>query len=526
MNENRNFMLSATDKKLVGWPIRFNESAMIKDFFEVIDSHALDGVNMAGIPLIYNHNFDSLPLARTPQTMKLTVKPEGLYMEASISESNISVYEAVKRGDITGMSFGFRVAGESFDPRTNTRTIMKISEILEISLAPNPAYESATVETRNKMQEAKTMNTLTEIEKRATELESEINNGKNDPQLRTELAALKDKIKDAETRARTFREDFSYMTGDRKEMNDVTYRNAFYKSLLGQALTEAETTSINTARETRSDAFNTASNSAAVLPTHTLDEIIRKARDQRGLIPAMRSFNIPAKVSVPVSTPSTRAAWHVEGANVETENATLAPVIFDNFELVKIFSMSAKVRKTSIDNFEAYLADELRETVFEAIEDTAINGTGTNEPLGLLAGVTWTNANSLTSDELTYSDILGAVSTLKGGYTAGASWLMSTATLYSHIYTMLDGIQRPIFNPENGGRILGYSVILSDYVPDNTVIFGNFSYLAYNMPEGVLIETSTDSAFRKNLIDIRATAIADIKVLVPEAFVKLTVAQG
>ena len=46
--------------------------------------------------------------------------------------------------------------------------------------------------------------------------------------------------------------------------------------------------------------------------------------------------------------------------------------------------------------------------------------------------------------------------------------------------------------------------------------------MGYNMPEGITVETSRESSFKKGLIDYRAMAIADCKPIVSEAFVKLT----
>ena len=58
-------------------------------------------------------------------------------------------------------------------------------------------------------------------------------------------------------------------------------------------------------------------------------------------------------------------------------------------------------------------------------------------------------------------------------------------------------------------------------MPDDTAILGNFRYMGYNLPEGIVIETSRESSFRKGLIDYRVMAIADCKPILPEAFVKL-----
>ena len=61
-------------------------------------------------------------------------------------------------------------------------------------------------------------------------------------------------------------------------------------------------------------------------------------------------------------------------------------------------------------------------------------------------------------------------------------------------------------------------------IADNVILFGNFGqYLGYNLPNGIVIETSRESSFKSGLIDYRAIAIADCKPLVNEAFVKLTI---
>ena len=64
--------------------------------------------------------------------------------------------------------------------------------------------------------------------------------------------------------------------------------------------------------------------------------------------------------------------------------------------------------------------------------------------------------------------------------------------------------------------------MVDDYLPAETIIFGNFNYMGYNMPEGITIEASRESSFKKGLIDYRAMAVADCKPIVEEAFVKLT----
>ena len=314
------------------------------------------------------------------------------------------------------------------------------------------------------------------------------------------------------------------------------YRSAFFKTMLDQKLTPVEQEAFNVGMkeaEKRNDAFITSSNASAVLPTQTLNEVVKKARTMGGIIGECRHFAIPTKIAIPVGTPSTKASWHTEAQAVDSENVTVASVTFDGYEIMKVFSISAKARKMSINAFEAYLVDELTACVMETIADALINGTGSNQGSGLET-ITWSTSGAnknhvqiASSGSFTYAKIVEFVALLKRGYAQGAKIAMNNATLYTVFYGMLDGAQRPIFiadpKDESVGKILGFPVVIDDNIADNVCYLGNFSkYLGYNMPEGITIEASRESSFKKGVIDYRALAIADCKPIVSEAFVKLS----
>ena len=323
------------------------------------------------------------------------------------------------------------------------------------------------------------------------------------------------------------------------------YRSAFLKNLLGQQLTDVEQNAFNVAlsvAEKRSDEFNNSTNAAAVLPTTMLNEVISKARKIGGLMAESRAFNVPTKLAIPVGTPGSKAAWHVEGEKVDTEKAVTTNVIFDGYEIIKIFSISAKVRKMSIAAFESYLTDELTACVMECIADALVNGTGSGQGTGL-ESITWVETEGATQNavevahgsEVTLADVVEAAGLLKRGYAQGAKWAMNNKTLYNRFFTMADSNNQPIFVAKtlgekaagDVGRVLGFDVIIDDNIADDVIYLGNFAkYLGYNMPDGIMIDVSKESSFNKGLIDYRAMAIADCKPIVEEAFVKLYVAES
>lgn len=313
-------------------------------------------------------------------------------------------------------------------------------------------------------------------------------------------------------------------------LNSPEYRSAFFKSLLGHKLTEFEQAAYNRAMgDQRADAFASSTSAAAVLPTQTLNEVVKKARTMGGIMGACRAFNIPSKIAVPIGTPTAAASWHTEGAAVESEEPTTTSVTFDGYEIMKVFSISEKARKMSVSAFEGYMTQELTASVMECIANALVNGTGSGQGTGLLTGITWEGSNIVPFEAaagLTYAGVVKTVAALKRGYANGAAWAMNNATLYNCFYGLVDANERPIFiadpKSEGIGKILGFPVIIDDYMPDETAIFGNFNYMGYNMPEGITVEVSRESSFKKGLIDYRAMAIADCKPIVPEAFVKLT----
>ena len=380
--------------------------------------------------------------------------------------------------------------------------------------------------------------TIKEIEARAAEIKNLV---ETDPAadvdaLNIDVAGLQQAKANLEERSQNFIQttfsplasmNFNNGASQEAETGDVyasqEYRSAFFKTLLGRDLNQSERVAMNRAQfERRSGEFASTSNAAAIIPTQTLNEIIRKARTMGGLISVCRSFSMPSKIAIPVGTPSDKAAWHTEGATVDAEKNVPVTVSFGAYEILKVFSISAAAETMTISAFENYLTDELAACVMATIEDSLVNGTGTDQGTGLLNTDGVTSA-TYTKAGATYKDLVTIIPKLKRGYAAGAKWAMNNATLYNQIYGMVDGNKRPVFitdpKGESMGKILGFDVVIDDNIEDGTMIFGNFQYMAYNMPSGIMVDKSTQSSFRSGLIDYRAMALADTKCIVPEAFV-------
>lgn len=167
-------------------------------FFEVIDRGAFEDENsLRDVALFVNHNFEQIPLARSRRnngnsTMTLKVDDVGLAIRAKLDvENNLdakALWSAVRRGDIQGMSFAFRVGDEEWqniDSEMPTRRIKKISRVFEVSAVAFPAYEQTDISARA------AADTL-ESAKRA--LENARGKSSEDDRAQIELFRLKNRI--------------------------------------------------------------------------------------------------------------------------------------------------------------------------------------------------------------------------------------------------------------------------------------------------------------------------------------------
>ena len=138
------------DKKMEikGYAVVFN-SPETYGYTEVIDKHALDDTDMSDVVLRYNHNDSFIVLARTRNgSLKLNTDDTGLMMKANL-QSNITdhknIFNAIKSELIDKQSFAFSVDEDSYDYDTDTRTILKIGKLYDVSVVDQPFYNATDV---------------------------------------------------------------------------------------------------------------------------------------------------------------------------------------------------------------------------------------------------------------------------------------------------------------------------------------------------------------------------------------------
>ena len=151
------------EKIVEGYATKFGVEYELYDFGdyivrEKIDPKAFDGCDMADVIMQYNH--EGRVFARTTNgTLALRIDGTGLHTTADLGGTQLGgqLYEEIRGGYTTKMSFGFRVSEdkrEITEDRENhvttvLRTITKIGKLYDVSPVSIPANDATEISARS-----------------------------------------------------------------------------------------------------------------------------------------------------------------------------------------------------------------------------------------------------------------------------------------------------------------------------------------------------------------------------------------
>ena len=143
--------------KLVGYAAVFDSPSEPLPWTEYVKRGAFtktinDG---ADVRLLIDH--EGVPLARsTSGTLTLTEDDRGLLVESELDPTNpdaARLISALRRGDISQMSFAFRTIKDSWNNDRSVRELREV-QLFDVSVVTFPAYESTVAELRAKQEVA------------------------------------------------------------------------------------------------------------------------------------------------------------------------------------------------------------------------------------------------------------------------------------------------------------------------------------------------------------------------------------
>jgi HK97 family phage major capsid protein len=272
------------------------------------------------------------------------------------------------------------------------------------------------------------------------------------------------------------------------------------------------------------------------------DQFIDRLRDAmvvRGL--GVRVLDgLVGNVDIPKFKASTTGAWVAENAALSATDPQFEKVSLAPKHVGVMTEVSRNMILQSSPDIEGILRDDFAAQLGAALDKAAIQGGGTNEPVGVLGTAGVTDVPGGTAGlALTYANVVALIGAVAGAnaLAQGSLGFLTNTKVTTKAATTLkstaDTSSNFIVDP-GAGMLAGYPLAVTNLVPSNLVkgasgsvcsalIFGAWSemLIGYWSAFDLLVNPYETTAYSKGNVLVRGMLTADIKLRHPESFAKI-----
>ena len=264
----------------------------------------------------------------------------------------------------------------------------------------------------------------------------------------------------------------------------------------------------------------------AVIPTTIANRIIDTVKQVAPIYALTTKFNVKGKLQFPVAKNAITTGYQTEFTDIAS-----SAVGFDNVELDGyLIGALSKVSVSLINNAQfdivGYVVNKIAQSIAEFLEKELIVGSTK------IKGITDTSyedkgvkkVETATKGALTADDLIDTQAALKMNVQDGCQWLMNQAML-TKVRKLKDNNGQYILNPDLrtgfGYELLGKPVMISDEMPADTVVYGNWSAMYVNIHEDINIRQLNEVYAAQHGVGFVAWAELDAKLCELDKFAKL-----
>lgn len=265
----------------------------------------------------------------------------------------------------------------------------------------------------------------------------------------------------------------------------------------------------------------------AVIPTTIANRIIDTVKQIAPIYALTTKFNVKGKLQFPVAKDAITTGYQTEFTDIASSAVGFTNVELDGYLIGALSKVSVSLINNAQFDIVSYVVNKIAQSIAEFLEKELIKG-ATN-----IKGIT--NASyenngvakveSATADQINADDLIDTQATLKMNVQDGCQWLMNQKML-TEVRKLKDNNGQYILNPDLrtgfGYELLGKPVMISDEMPDDTIVYGNWSAMYVNIHEDVNIRQLNEVYAAQHGVGFVAWAELDAKLVELDKFVKLT----
>ena len=228
-----------------------------------------------------------------------------------------------------------------------------------------------------------------------------------------------------------------------------------------------------------------------LIPSEMHDEIVTALREENVMRQICRVIETASEHRIPIQATAPSAAFVNETQAITLSSETFDQKVLNAYKLACGISVSNEILADSFFDLEAHLVQEFSKAIGAVEENALLNGTGVNEPKGLLTEM---SANSAMYQEtvganISADDLVNLVYSVPAPYRKNASFLVNDSTLAA-IRKLKDSNLAYIWESAlalgEPSSLLGFPIYSSEHMPSITsgniaVLFGDFGKFIIGM---------------------------------------------
>ena len=479
---------------VTGYAVRYNEPSQPLEygFKEVIKPNAFtDSLKTRNIIALYNHDSNELLASTKANTLWLEERSDGIFFEMDLLEERKELYNLIKRGDLSNMSFGFTCEKEKFTRNgdTDIREVLK-GTLYECSLVHTPAYETTSVVAQRSIEKYNEF-------KGDMEMTKEIK--KEEKQIGIEMMTRQKEESPKEIRM--------YSKGEKMGTEENI-------PSLG-ALIRAYVTGQGTEEEKRMITGSTNGGNFLV-PHKVMNNFLDLARNKSFLFQNATAVNMGnhQSVSIPRVLEDPTAHFKKQGEEIQQSDPTFGEFKLDAKYMYGLVEVPLELVKTGV-GVESKLNHLLATALNQTLEDAALNGA-----VDGFEGI-FNDADIIkqTISEVNYEGIKEGVKAIASNNHQAKDLVLSTNNQLD-IETVTDTNGQFITPPSFYTNLSKHA---TNRLSDEQLLLGDLSSVYVGVLQNATMDISTQFGFGRGTLAIRIMWYGDVAVAEPKSLALLEV---
>ena len=264
----------------------------------------------------------------------------------------------------------------------------------------------------------------------------------------------------------------------------------------------------------------------AVIPQTIANRIIDTVKQVAPIYALTTKFNVKGKLQFPVAKGSITTGYQTEFTDIASSAVSFENVELDGYLIGALSKVSVSLINNAQFDIVGYVVNKIAQSIAEFLEKELIKGSTNIKGItdASYEGKGVQKVESYKAGVISTDDLIEAQGEVKMNVQEGCQWLMNQGML-NEVRKLKDNNDQYVLNPDLrtgfGFMLLGKPVMISDEMPDDTIVYGDWSAMYVNIQEDINIRQLNEVYAAQHGVGFVAWAELDAKLVEQDKFTKL-----